>query len=100
MRCFRWILGIFLFLAFLTYGVTSWADPKQKHQKDREGWQDKCDTPPDDHPPGWDKGKKTGWQGHDLPPGQKKKYRQRYPSDPDWRRDAPRQEVIPVPVPR
>jgi hypothetical protein len=99
MRCCRWILAMLLMMSFLAYGSTSWADPKQKHRKDGKGCEDHWDTRPNDHPPGWDKGKKTGWQGQDLPPGQQKKYRQRYDSDPDWRRDAPRQEVIPVPVP-
>ena len=25
-------------------------------------------------PPGWDRGKKKGWRGYDLPPGQRKKF--------------------------
>lgn len=28
---------------------------------------------PSHRPPGWDRGKKTGWQGSDVPPGLKKK---------------------------
>lgn len=27
----------------------------------------------EDHPPGWDKGKKEGWNGKDVPPGLDKK---------------------------
>lgn len=32
---------------------------KHKHKKSKEGWR----------PPGWDRGKKTGWGGGDVPPG-------------------------------
>ena len=35
---------------------------KHKHKKSKEGWR----------PPGWDKGKKTGWEGGDEPPGLQK----------------------------
>jgi len=28
----------------------------------------------DNHPPGWDQGKKKGWGGDNMPPGQRKKY--------------------------
>ena len=32
---------------------------KHKHKKSKEGWR----------PPGWDRGKKVGWGGGDVPPG-------------------------------
>ncbi len=35
---------------------------KQKHKKSKEGHEDR-------RPPGWDRGKKTGWNGGDVPPG-------------------------------
>jgi hypothetical protein len=28
-------------------------------------------------PPGWDRGRKVGWRGGSMPPGQAKKYRRR-----------------------
>lgn len=37
-------------------------EKKSKDHKSKEGHR----------PPGWDKGKKTGWQGADVPPGQQK----------------------------
>ena len=37
------------------------------------------------HPAGWDNGRKTGWHGGSLPPGQAKKHRE-YRRDP-WVRD-------------
>lgn len=42
------------------------------HRVDRgHGWDG--DHGPGHRPPGWDKGKKTGWRGGALPPGQAKK---------------------------
>lgn len=72
----RWVWSIFLVLAFLAFSSPSWAQGKQSHQRDRETWGYETDKHPGDQPPGWDKGKKTGWHGDDQPPGQEKKYRQ------------------------
>jgi hypothetical protein len=40
------------------------------------------------HPPGWAKGKKTGWRGAPMPPGQMKKYHR--PQSPGHRSAEPR----------
>jgi hypothetical protein len=44
-------------------------DHRFKHN-DRD---DRASTGPSSRPPGWDKGKKTGWGNCDVPPGQAKK---------------------------
>ncbi len=97
---FRWVLVVLLILSLLAFGSAGWAEGKHGQQKDKDGWDDQWDKRHDDQPPGWDKGKKTGWRGRDLPPGQQKKYRQRHEGQYDWPRDAPRQAVTPVPIPR
>ena len=82
-----------LIMSFLAFSSSSWADKKPKHQSDQQGWDDQWDKRDGDHPPGWDKGKKTGWQGNDLPPGQEKKNHRSYKRKPkfedknDWRHD-------------
>jgi hypothetical protein len=98
-----------LMLLFLAFCSSGWAEKKSKQQRDRQGWDDQWDKGDGDHPPGWDKGKKTGWQGGDLPPGQEKKYyrsykhkhkhKSKHKGDEDWRRDDHGPEVTPVPVP-
>jgi len=93
MRVFKGLLTMLLVLTFLAFSSISWADKKPK-QKDYQGWDDQWDTPDADRPPGWDKGKKTGWRGHDLPPGQEKKshpeykYKKKYRYENEgWRND-------------
>ena len=102
---FRLGLSMLLILAFLAVSSTSWADRKYKTKDYDRDWYDQYDRGAKDEPPGWDKGKKTGWRGRDLPPGQEKKYdkgynRNYYPYY-DGRRYEPRTppEYIPVPVP-
>jgi hypothetical protein len=97
MRRFRWILAMLALMAIVAASSPGWAEPKQKHR--HEGWQEPNDQSPADHPPGWDKGKKTGWRGQNLPPGQRKKYGRSYDLAPDRRQQAPPPDVIPVPVP-
>ena len=105
MRGFRLGVSMLLILTVLAISSTSWADKKHKHKKYHQGWDDHYDIPERGYPPGWDKGKKTGWRGRDLPPGQVKKYRDRYEHeyDPyyDRRRYEPPMppEYIPVPIP-
>ena len=107
MRTCKWGLSILLMMSFLVFSSSSWADKKSKHQRDQQGWDDQWDKPDGDRPPGWDKGKKTGWRGHDLPPGQEKKnhrsykYKSKYNDENDWRRydDLPPLTPVPVPVP-
>jgi hypothetical protein len=36
---------------------------------------------PNNTPPGWDKGNKTGWQGEEVPPGLARKGRRRSPGE-------------------
>jgi len=40
----------------------------------RDGWDYRTYGPQDGRPPGWSKGKKTGWGNCGMPPGQAKKY--------------------------
>lgn len=54
---------------------------------DRDRWSFGRDE--DRRPPGWSKGKKTGWGDCDVPPGQAKKMG----CDNGWRRDARRDDV-------
>ena len=89
MRGLRWVLSILLILSLLAFGSTGWAKGKYKPQNDKDGWYDERDERYDDRPPGWDKGRKTGWRGHDLPPGQEKKYRQRYEDNYRYRYPTP-----------
>lgn len=59
----------------------------------------------DDRPPGWNRGKKTGWSNCDVPPGQAKKgscrtyryggHRYYYFYDPDGRMVVRRREITP-----
>ena len=97
MRSCKWGLSMLLIMSFLAFSSSSWADKKPKHQRDQQGWDDQWDKRDGDHPPGWDKGKKTGWRGNDLPPGQEKKYRQRY--EDNYRYGYPRPVPVPVPEP-
>ena len=92
MRSCKWGLSMLLILSVLAISSTSWADKKLNNQRELQGWDDQSDKRDGDHPPGWDKGKKTGWRSHDLPPGQEKKNHHRYKHKPkykdenDWRR--------------
>jgi hypothetical protein len=105
MRSCKWVLSMLLIMSFLAFSSSSWADKKPKHQRDQQGWDDQWNKRDGDHPPGWDKGKKTGWQGNDLPPGQEKKKHRSYKRKPkfedknDWRHDDHRPPMTPVPVP-
>ena len=105
MRSCKWGLSMLLIISFLAFSSSSWADKKPKHQGDQQGWDDQWDNGDGDHPPGWDKGKKTGWHGHGLPPGQEKKIHRSYKHKPkdkdknDWRQDDHRLPVTPVSVP-
>lgn len=67
-----------LLLSFLAFSSTSLARGRQEQQSDRTGWGERWDGSQDNHPPGWDKGKKTGWRGDDEPPGQAKKHRRHH----------------------
>jgi len=50
-------------------GMTAPAFAKQgEHGGDRGGWNH------DSNPPGWNHGNKTGWGGHNMPPGLYKKF--------------------------
>ncbi len=40
----------------------------------RDGWEYRTYGPNEGRPPGWSKGKKTGWGNCGMPPGQAKKY--------------------------
>ena len=40
----------------------------------RDGYEYRTYEDPDERPPGWSRGKKTGWGNCGLPPGQAKKY--------------------------
>jgi len=40
----------------------------------RDGWEYRTYGPQGGRPPGWSKGKKTGWGNCGMPPGQAKKY--------------------------
>ena len=40
----------------------------------RDGYEYRVYGDRDERPPGWDRGKKTGWKNCGLPPGQAKKY--------------------------
>ncbi len=54
-------------------------DQRDDDQGDHDGWQSRSgweyrSYEHDQLPPGWSKGKKTGWGNCNLPPGQAKKY--------------------------
>ena len=78
MHTCKWALSILIMMSFLVFSSSSWADKKPKHQRDQQGWDDQWDKPDRDEPPGWDKGKKTGWHGDNVPPGQRKKIDRSY----------------------
>jgi hypothetical protein len=80
----RWGFSMFLIIAFLAFSSSSWADKKWKHQMDQQAWDDQRDRRASDQPPGWDKGKKTGWHGDHLPPGQEKKNYRSYKHKPEF----------------
>src|SRR5882757_7665669 len=40
----------------------------------RDGYEYRSYADGEEHPPGWNRGKKTGWKNCGLPPGQAKKY--------------------------
>lgn len=42
--------------------------------EDRDGYQYRSYSNPNERPPGWNHGKKTGWGNCGMPPGQAKKY--------------------------
>jgi hypothetical protein len=57
-----------------------------------QGWGPRANTvPPNSPPPGWGNGRKVGWHGNDMPPGQMRRdpydrhYRHRHHRD--WDRD-------------
>ena len=103
MRGLRWVLSILLILSLLAFGSTGWAKGKYKPQNDKDDWYDERDERDDNRPPGWDKGRKTGWRGYDLPPAKKKNIvsAMKIITDMDTRRLSPLPvpEPIPVPVP-
>lgn len=79
-------LAIFALLFALGLGTTAVMadngkkDHKQHGNKQEDGW-DRRDGyeyrsygDRDERPPGWSRGKKTGWGNCGLPPGQAKKY--------------------------
>jgi len=42
--------------------------------EERDGYQYRSYSNPNERPPGWNHGKKTGWSNCGMPPGQAKKY--------------------------
>lgn len=50
------------------------SDQDEQGWERRDGYEYRVYSDPDDHPPGWGHGKKTGWGNCGLPPGQAKKY--------------------------
>ncbi len=97
--------AIIVLAAVLAWPAGVWAEKKSQPYGDRYGWDDQGDKRAPNEPPGWDQGKKTGWRGEDLPPGQDKKVhrrsKKRYGDDDDWRRRRPYPDAptVPVPVP-
>jgi hypothetical protein len=68
-----------LLSALALSGPAMMASAQDHHdQDDHQGWQTKegyeYRTYQGEHPPGWSKGKKTGWDNCGMPPGQAKKY--------------------------
>ena len=49
-------------------------DDDDKRWEHRDGYEYRTYDDRDGHPPGWSRGKKTGWGNCGLPPGQAKKY--------------------------
>jgi hypothetical protein len=49
-------------------------DDRDEGWERRDGYEYRIFGERDDRPPGWSKGKKTGWGNCGLPPGQAKKY--------------------------
>jgi hypothetical protein len=86
------LLAIFALGAALSFGTpVLWADHGDhdhknghgnKHSDDdddrgwqrRDGYEYRTYTDRDARPPGWNRGKKTGWKDCGMPPGQAKKY--------------------------
>jgi hypothetical protein len=85
-------LAILAVLAALSFGtpalMADHRDKSQKHQQGnkhfddgddhgwerRDGYEFRIYGDRDERPPGWSRGKKTGWGDCGLPPGQAKKY--------------------------
>ena len=66
------------------YRRDEWRDRERREREHRERWRreqwrrgherhEQWRDSDDRRPPGWDHGKKTGWRGGDMPPGQAKK---------------------------
>lgn len=90
MRLLRCFLAAFISLGLFT---TSFAkDKDHDHDKDKDRH-----VSGKDHPPGWDHGKKTGWDGKSVPPGQAKKqteYREAEHHDRDRDRHVASNHVV------
>jgi hypothetical protein len=65
---------------------------RERRRQERREW---ARERRDHRPAGWDRGKKTGWNGGNVPPGWEKKNAARH----DWRRDHPNRPVTPVATP-
>ncbi len=101
MRLWQKICLLFLVTSFLTVTGSRLAEARKQNQPDRPDWSDRWNKPDDNQPPGWDRGKKTGWRGQDEPPGQEKKHRhkhkKKYQSQNQERYSEPPLIVVPAP---
>ena len=87
----RWLAGlaIVVFITLLTPALMADKGKSQgkanphapnSYQSSGQGWENRDGyeyrvyANPDERPPGWSHGKKTGWGNCGLPPGQAKKY--------------------------
>jgi len=86
----RWLAALALVAAFGLFTPALMADNDKSHGKgnkhaansyqnsdqgweDRDGYQYRSYSNPNERPPGWNRGKKTGWGYCGMPPGQAKK---------------------------
>ena len=78
----RWTIGFVLAACtiVLTPSVAQAHDWERHERRDRDGVRVVVrqgydfDSAPVGRPRGWERGRKAGWRGCDLPPGQAKKY--------------------------
>jgi hypothetical protein len=74
------------FLSVALLGGSAFADHGRGHDREHDRREHEhhaiADRDHDRRPAGWDHGRKTGWHGHDVPPGQAKKAEARHEA---WR---------------
>lgn len=92
-----WIAGFVLAACTMIFAPSMAQAHDWDRHRDRDGVRvvvrggyDFDDYAPARRPPGWERGRKVGWGGCDLPPGQAKKYgcygtRYRYDDDDGYR---------------